>query len=251
MDRQSHRNKEIKEKDRQARAVNKQVISICLISELNEQLENTLLHYQAGLTAFSSLEEAWRAMPQERGCLIILDATALTTQRALESIYRMRLYTYAPILILAPAEAADQLMKAGADACLQADDPPEHIITKTLTLLRRYTLYNNYDDMPPDDAVLYRAQLVIDKKRHRVTLAGEDIPLQSREFRLLWHLARNPGIVYSSEQISEIVWPESCDQNRDVSALISELRRKLGDDWEAPTYIETLRYVGYRFLPKW
>lgn len=231
--------------------MSKQVISICLISDLNEQLENTLLHYQARLTSCASLEEAWNIMSRDRGCLILLDATALTTQRALESVSRMRLDTYAPILILAPSEAADQLVEAGADVCLQADDPPERIISSTLSLLRRFTLYNHYDAMHPNDAVLYRAQLVIDKKRHRVTLAGEDVPMQSREFRLLWHLAKNPGIVFSAEQIGEIVWPDSFDQNRDVSALIAELRRKLGDDWEYPTYIETIRYVGYRFLPKW
>jgi len=231
--------------------MSKRVITICLISGLNEQLEDTLLRFQTELFACASLEEAWQLLSRENGCLILLDATTLTAGRALDSVSRMRLDTYAPILILAPSEAAGQLIEAGADVCLQADDPPEQIIASTLSLLRRYTLYNHYDERRPDDAVLHRARLAIDPLRHRVTLSGEEVDLQPREFRLLLHMARNPGIVFTPERIGEIVWPDSCDHNRDVSALISELRRKLGDDWEEPTYIKTVHGVGYRFLPKW
>ncbi len=230
--------------------MSKRAITICLNTELNSLLEDVLRHVHTELTACASLKEARLVMARECHSLIILDASAWTAEQALEAVSSMRQDTYAPILIFAPSEATEQLVDAGADECLQADDPPGRIRPITLSLLRRYTLYNHYDERKPDNAVLHRAQLAIDPLRHRVTLSGEEVDLQPREFRLLLHMARNPGIVFTAERIGEIVWPDSCGHNRDVSALISELRRKLGDDWEEPTYIKTVHGVGYRFLPE-
>ena len=82
-----------------------------------------------------------------------------------------------------------------------------------------------------------------------VFLNGKEIYLQPREFRLLLHFARNPGIVVTPDRICETIWPNSYDQNRDVSAVIAELRRKLGDSKDHPDYIATVHGFGYRFLP--
>lgn len=119
-----------------------------------------------------------------------------------------------------------------------------------MAMLRRYTLYNLYDELKPDDAVLYRGALKIDPIRHRVTLDSKEIYLQPREFRLLLHFARNPGIVVTPDRICETIWQNSYDRNRDVTAVIAELRRKLGDAKDHPTYIATVHGFGYRFLPQ-
>ena len=90
---------------------------------------------------------------------------------------------------------------------------------------------------------------MIDPIRHRVTLGGKEIILQPREFRLLLHFARNPGIVVTPDRICETIWQSGYDRTRDVTAVIAELRRKLGDSKGQPTYIATVHGVGYRFLP--
>ena len=69
---------------------------------------------------------------------------------------------------------------------------------------------------------------MIDPIRHRVTLAGLEIYLQPREFRLLLHFARNPGIVVTPDRIGEVIWQNSYDHNRDVTAVIAELAVLLG-----------------------
>ena len=74
------------------------------------------------------------------------------------------------------------------------------------------------------------------------------MPLSRTEFELLLTLARHPGIAFSRERLLERVWgPEFVGTERVVDVNIQMLRRKLGDDLEAPTFIETVRGFGYRF----
>ena len=79
-------------------------------------------------------------------------------------------------------------------------------------------------------------------------LGGTDLSLSRTEFELLLTLARHPGIAFSRERLLERVWgPEFVGTERVVDVNIQMLRRKLGDDLEAPTFIETVRGHGYRF----
>ena len=68
------------------------------------------------------------------------------------------------------------------------------------------------------------------------------------EFEILHLLARNPGKVFSKEQIYDIVWkePYSGDYNI-VMSHIRNLREKIEDNPSKPIYIQTVWGVGYRF----
>ena len=90
---------------------------------------------------------------------------------------------------------------------------------------------------------------MIDSARHRVTRNGEEIALLPREFRLLSHFARNPGVILNAEQLGRAIWLSEHNYGRDVTKVVSELRRKLDDDRLTHTYIETIHGVGYRFIP--
>jgi len=232
--------------------MSRRAITICLTCDLNTLLSEMLTHYNTEMVACASPDEAQRFMLRDAFCLIVLNVAGMTAEHPETVVRRIRQDTYAPILVLVRDETdVPGLVGAGADVWLRADTAPEHILSSMTSLHRRYTLYNHYDALKPEDAVIHRGQLSIDHLRHRVTLSGREVSLQPRQFRLLLYLARNPGIVFSAERIGSIIWPDSYDQNRDVSALIAELRGKLEDDWEHPTYIETVHGVGYRFLPKW
>lgn len=157
-----------------------------------------------------------------------------------------------PIMLLADEWDEDtrtEMLKGGADMCFSAKSAPEAIGAHALALLRRYTQYNRYDIPQPDASVLHRGELLIDPIRHRLTLAGHEVRLRRREFRLLLYFAENPGIVLTPEKICETVWMTESHYNRDVSAVIAELRKKLRDNSKHPVYIETVHGVGYRFLP--
>ena len=91
-------------------------------------------------------------------------------------------------------------------------------------------------------------RLAIDFDRHEVWKDGEKVQLRPTEFRLLYHLASNPGVVMTHETLLSRVWgPEYRDASHYVRLYINYLRQKLEDDPANPHYILTERGVGYRF----
>jgi DNA-binding response OmpR family regulator len=71
-----------------------------------------------------------------------------------------------------------------------------------------------------------------------------------REFDLLAYFAAHPGRVYSRDQLMEAVWGEPFfTDTSTVTVHVRRLRAKLGDDPDAPRFIETVWGVGYRLRP--
>ena len=94
------------------------------------------------------------------------------------------------------------------------------------------------------DEIYRYATIELDRRRHRVTVAGESIRLTAKEFDLLAYLLLNVDIVLSREQIMERVWDVAYFvESRTVDMHIMSLRQKLGD---AGKYIHTVRGVGYK-----
>jgi DNA-binding response OmpR family regulator len=91
--------------------------------------------------------------------------------------------------------------------------------------------------------VLVNGDLEIDRRTHRVRVAGEELTLTPKEFDLLALLATDPGAVRTREEILEQVWdPHWYGPTKTLDVHMASLRRKLGD----PTRVETVRGVGFR-----
>ena len=80
-----------------------------------------------------------------------------------------------------------------------------------------------------------------------ITLDGRPVELSPTEFDLLHALASQPGRVYSRDALLKRLWGDGFPVDRVVDVHVANLRRKLGDDPDAPRFIETVRGVGYRF----
>ncbi|MBU6418840.1 MAG: heavy metal response regulator transcription factor [Rhodospirillales bacterium] len=97
----------------------------------------------------------------------------------------------------------------------------------------------------PGGGLVAVGDLEIDTLRHRVTRAGQDLRLTSKEYALLLLLVRNQGRVLSRTLIAEALWGVFYDQQSNaVDALVRRLRAKLDTPFETPL-LHTIRGTGY------
>ena len=88
----------------------------------------------------------------------------------------------------------------------------------------------------------------IDVSRRILYRGKKEVKVTSVEFQILHLLARNPGRVFSKEQIYNRVWKEPYfDGHNIVMSHIHNLREKIEDNPSKPIYIQTVWGVGYRF----
>jgi two-component system KDP operon response regulator KdpE len=152
------------------------------------------------------------------------------------------------VLLTVKADERDVVhgLELGADDYIAKPFSPAVLISRIKAVLRRA-------EAPPQAPVSRELKvdehLTIDFDRHEVWKDGEKIQLRPTEFRLLYHLASNPGVVMTHETLLSRVWgPEYRDASHYVRLYINYLRQKLEDDPANPRYVLTERGVGYRFV---
>ncbi len=143
-----------------------------------------------------------------------------------------------PVIMVTAKTAEIDLVRgldSGADDYMKKPFSVIELITRVKALLRRAE--------PVDESIFTVADIVLDDVRHRVTVAGEPVPMTFKEFELLKYLMRNPNIVLSREKIMSHVWEMDFEgESRTVDMHIKFIRKKLGD---AGKHIRTVRNVGY------
>ena len=181
--------------------------------------------------------------------LVILDVM-LPKLDGFEVCRRIRKTSRVPVLMLTARDTElDKVvgLEIGADDYLVKPFSLRELIARVRAMLRR--------SAPVADATapaeIEHDGLNIDTAKHRVIRDGREITLRPKEFDLLVALARSPGQVFSREQLLNSVWGlDHAGDSRTVDTHVKNLREQLGDDADAPRWIETLRGVGYRFREK-
>ncbi|MFQ9490607.1 MAG: winged helix-turn-helix domain-containing protein [Bilophila wadsworthia] len=99
------------------------------------------------------------------------------------------------------------------------------------------------------DGMLCMHGLCMNPQTLKVTLNNEPLDLTSMEFQLLYHLARGAGRIFSREDLLNLFAEKEWNKfDRCVDVHISSLRKKLGDNSRCPTYLKTVRGLGYMFI---
>jgi DNA-binding response OmpR family regulator len=90
-------------------------------------------------------------------------------------------------------------------------------------------------------------RVVIDTDAREVYVDGVEAELTRPEFDLLDTLTGRPGVVFTRQELLDLVWgPDWFGDDHVVDVHVSSLRRKIGDDRRSPRFIQTVRGVGYR-----
>jgi two-component system KDP operon response regulator KdpE len=190
-----------------------------------------------------ALEEVRRRLPD----LVVMDVM-MPEMDGFEALRELRKFSSVPVVMLTvKADERDVIhgLELGADDYIGKPFSPAVLVSRIRAVLRRA-------EAPPQVPVARQLRvdehLSIDFDRHEVLKDGQKVQLRPTEFRLLYHLASNPGVVMTHETLLSRVWgPEYRDASHYVRLYINYLRQKLEDDPANPRYILTERGVGYRF----
>lgn len=148
-----------------------------------------------------------------------------------------------PIIMLTAKGQEEDIIRGlelGADDYLTKPFNIRELLARVKAFLRRRGL------KPTDEFQFGDCRL--DLTAHRLFKAGIEIQLTTKEFRTLEYFVRRPGRALTRNDILDTVWGSSVIVTaRSVDRCIATLRSKIEPDPQSPTYIRTIRDIGYRF----
>ena len=156
----------------------------------------------------------------------------------------------APILMLtARGQEMDRVMglELGADDYIVKPFSFRELVARIRAALRRRDLDRGVTPAPNERVTI--GDLVLDRIARQVWRRNQLVELSPREFDLLVALMNHRGEAMSRQDLLDLVWGEEwVGSPRTLDVHIRWLREKIEDDSAAPSYIETVRAFGYRFV---
>lgn len=184
---------------------------------------------------------------QHRPDLVVLDLM-LPGMDGLEVCKELQRREWVPVLMLtAKTEEADKVagFAVGADDYLTKPFSLRELVVRVKAIIRRVDRIRSV----PTDGPLGGGALEVDPAKRRTSVDGAEVPLTPLEFEILLTLVRDPGVVFTREQLMDRVWGyRDYGGGRVVDSHIARIRRKLGEDGEGePRFVKTIHGVGYAF----
>ncbi|MBN1545196.1 MAG: response regulator transcription factor [Syntrophaceae bacterium] len=150
------------------------------------------------------------------------------------------------IMLTAKSDTLDKILglEMGADDYLTKPFHVRELLARIRAVMRRLESLQKENDQ---QILIFRG-IRVDLNAYKVTVDGKGIDLTAREIKLLTFLIKHPGRVYTREELLNYVWgDESYVEPRTVDVHISRLRAVIEPDKEKPSYLLTLRGIGYKF----
>lgn len=150
-----------------------------------------------------------------------------------------------PIIMLTAKSAEEERIKGlgiGADDYVVKPFSPRELVARVKALLRRTSPSKR------NTLSFNKGLLIIDPGRLEVKVKGSPIELTETEFRILFVLSERPGIVFTREQLIDMVYGYDFEgYDRTIDAHIKNIRHKLREDPRNPFFIKTVYGLGYKF----
>ena len=147
------------------------------------------------------------------------------------------------MMLTARGDDLDQVLglELGADAYVTKPASPRVLAARLKALLRR--VRGEWGD--PE--TLEVGTLRLDHSARRAWLRDQEIMLSTREFDLLWVLASQTGRVLTRSSLLDALDLDLETSGRAIDMMMSRLRQRLADDPNKPSWIRTVRGIGYLF----
>jgi two-component system phosphate regulon response regulator OmpR len=212
-----------------------------LAAMVGEYLDPLGIH----ITACATGAEGLRLIQTDSFDALILDVM-LPDIDGFEVCRRVRAEHDIPILMLtARGDETDRIvgLEIGADDYLPKPFNPRELLARLRAILRRRSPVSG-----KREEILRFGRLEIDRGARAVRVSGEERPVTSYQFNLLWALASHAGRVMSRDALMDKLRGEEFEAfDRSLDVHISRIRAAIEDDPKHPRRIITVRGAGYVF----
>ena len=178
--------------------------------------------------------------------LILLDVM-MPVMDGVTATAKIREFSNAPIILLtAKSETEDKVLglNVGADDYITKPFVPVEVLARIRSQLRRYS---RMDSRTEDKETLTIGGISLDDRTKSVTVEGEPVSLTPTEYSILHLLMSNPGKVYSTKALYEVVWQEAAlGSEGSVAVHIRHLREKIEINPSEPRYLKVMWGQGYK-----
>ena len=194
-------------------------------------------------------DEALQKASDNKYDIILLDVR-LPKHSGLEVLQQIREFSSVPVIMLtAKGEDMDKILGLdyGADDYITKPFNILEVKARIKAIIRRVA-GGRKEKTEEEERILENGDLRMDFDNRRVSVAGKEINLTSKEFELLELLATHPGKVYSRSMLLQTVWGKDYPGDvRTVDVHIRRLREKVEPNASEPVYVQTKWGVGYYF----
>jgi two-component system response regulator RegX3 len=177
--------------------------------------------------------------------LVLLDLM-LPGLSGVEVCRELRLSSDVPVIMLTAKDSeVDKVvgLEIGADDYVTKPFSTRELLARIRAVLRRRGQAEE-----PAATVLEGGPVRMDVERHVVTVKGENVAMPLKEFELLEFLLRNTGRVLTRGQLIDRIWgSDYVGDTKTLDVHVKRLRAKIEPEPAKPTYLLTVRGLGYKF----
>jgi two-component system response regulator RegX3 len=194
----------------------------------------------------ANAKETLERLQSWRPALLLIDLL-VHDETGLEICRQVSGMVSAPIIVLAPVDAAAHLLEALHSGAVDYATRPldgRALITRIRTTLARSSPTDGSDA----DAIIEVGPLTIEPSRRRVSVRGMPVHFAKMEYEVLLALALRPGEIRTGGELLDQVWAgRRFEDPRTLSTHIRRIRKKLEIDPGHPEHLLTVRGIGYYF----
>ncbi len=158
-------------------------------------------------------------------------------------------YDFPVIFLSAKSEEVDKIMglNMGADDYVTKPFTPMELLARVNSQLRRYRRFmERLGDKEENSRIHTIGGLEINEDNVEVIVDGEPVKMTPIEYKILLLLMKNPGRVFSAEEIYEWVWNERAINTDTIMVHVRNIREKIEVNPREPKYLKVVWGVGYK-----
>ena len=152
------------------------------------------------------------------------------------------------IMLSAKSEEVDKILglNMGADDYVTKPFTPMELLARVNSQLRRYTRYLNVTGEAAYSHIYTIGGLELNEENVEVSVDGSPVRLTPMEFKIVHLLIKNPGRVFSADEIYERIWNEKAVNTDTIMVHVRNIREKIEIDPKNPKYLKVVWGVGYK-----